>query len=543
MLPDKTPPTADISADDALSRRLLILAPTGRDSRLMRELLAEHGIASEIRADFTELSLACSVGVAGVLLAEEAIRDGNLQIFGAWVRAQPAWSDLPVLVLTRQGADSPAVAQALDTLGNVTLLERPTRMSALTSAARAALRARARQYQVRDQLLELQRSAEALRASEERLLDADRRKDEFLATLAHELRNPLAPIRNALHLLRLGGGEVSADGEGIHLHQMMERQVNHMVRLVDDLLEISRITRGNIELQLAPLSIATLINSAIETSRPIIESAGHRLEVKLPAQPLQVEGDSVRLAQVLSNLLNNAAKYTDAGGLIEVIARADNREVVIQVCDSGVGIPPDMLPRVFDMFTQVHDTSSRSQGGLGIGLTLVRSLAEMHGGRVSASSEGTNRGSCFTLHLPQLAVAAAAPSPVDAAAAAPSSEVRAPHRILVVDDNADAADSLGMVLQVLGAEVLVVHGGQAALDALQDYKPDVAFVDIGMPDIDGFEVARRVRARGDCADLRLIALTGWGQQEDRRRSAEAGFDRHLVKPAGLEALKVVLESL
>ncbi|WP_428311520.1 hybrid sensor histidine kinase/response regulator [Hydrocarboniphaga sp.] len=521
----------------------MILAPTGRDSRLMRELLAEHGIASEIRADFTELSLACSVGVAGVLLAEEAIRDGNLQIFGAWVRAQPAWSDLPVLVLTRQGADSPAVAQALDTLGNVTLLERPTRMSALTSAARAALRARARQYQVRDQLLELQRSAEALRASEERLLDADRRKDEFLATLAHELRNPLAPIRNALHLLRLGGGEVSADGEGIHLHQMMERQVNHMVRLVDDLLEISRITRGNIELQLAPLSIATLINSAIETSRPIIESAGHRLEVKLPAQPLQVEGDSVRLAQVLSNLLNNAAKYTDAGGLIEVIARADNREVVIQVCDSGVGIPPDMLPRVFDMFTQVHDTSSRSQGGLGIGLTLVRSLAEMHGGRVSASSEGTNRGSCFTLHLPQLAVAAAAPSPVDAAAAAPSSEVRAPHRILVVDDNADAADSLGMVLQVLGAEVLVVHGGQAALDALQDYKPDVAFVDIGMPDIDGFEVARRVRARGDCADLRLIALTGWGQQEDRRRSAEAGFDRHLVKPAGLEALKVVLESL
>jgi CheY-like chemotaxis protein len=217
--------------------------------------------------------------------------------------------------------------------------------------------------------------------------------------------------------------------------------------------------------------------------------------------------------------------------------------VVIQVCDSGVGIAADMLPRVFDMFTQVHDTSSRSQGGLGIGLTLVRSLAEMHGGRVTASSPGAGRGSCFTLHLPELVLAAAAPPVVRADTSSSHSDARAPQRVLVVDDNADAADSLGMVLQVLGAEVRVVHGGQAALDQLDSYQPDIAFVDIGMPDIDGFEVARRVRARNGYNGLTLIALTGWGQQEDRRRSAEAGFDRHLVKPVGLEALKTVLESL
>jgi signal transduction histidine kinase/CheY-like chemotaxis protein len=536
---DRTPTVAASSARNPLGFRLLILAPTGRDSELVRELLAQYGIVSETCADFTQLERACSEGAAGVLLAEEAIRDGNQNHFIGWIGSQPAWSDLPVLVLTRQGADSPTVMQALDTFGNVTLLERPTRVSTLTSAARAALRARARQYQVRDQLLALQQAAEALRASEERLLDADKRKDEFLATLAHELRNPLAPIRNALHLLRVSDTHAGGD---IHLHEMMQRQVNHMVRLVDDLLEISRITRGNIALQLAPLSISALIQSAIETSRPVIENSGHRLQLKLPQQPLLVQGDSVRLAQVLSNLLNNAAKYTDADGLIEIEARSDAGQVVIDVRDSGVGIPADMLPRVFDMFMQVHTTHSRSQGGLGIGLTLVRSLIEMHGGSVTAASAGVGLGSCFTLRLPELQLPPATPVPEPLHAAAPLPE-RHPQRILVVDDNADAADSLGMVLQVLGAEVRVVHGGQAALDCLQSYAPDLAFIDIGMPDIDGYEVARRVRAIRGLAQTTLIALTGWGQQEDRRRSAAAGFDRHLVKPVGLEALKTVLESL
>lgn len=538
MPPDNTAPTV-ASGRHAPGSRLLILAPTGRDSALMHGLLLQYGIVSEACADFAALERECNDGVAGVLLAEEAIRDDAQLRFVDWIARQPAWSDLPVLILTRQGADSAAVTQALETLGNVTLLERPTRVSALTSAARAALRARERQYQVRDQMLALQQSAEALRASEGRLLEDDRRKNEFLATLAHELRNPLAPIRNALHLLRLADSDIRGD---VQLREMMERQVNHMVRLVDDLLEISRITRGSIDLQLAPVSVPALINSAIETSRPAIEGSGHTLALQLPEQPLYVEGDSVRLAQVLSNLLNNAAKYTDAGGRIEIEAWHDEAGVIIEVRDSGVGIPPEMLPRVFDMFTQVHDTSSRSQGGLGIGLTLVRSLIEMHGGSVAAASDGTGRGSRFTLRLPELQLPPVAPAVVAVSPLGTQAGER-PQRILVVDDNADAADSLGMVLQVLGAEVQVAHGGQEALDCLRSYTPDVAFVDIGMPDVDGYEVARRVRALAALSQTTLIALTGWGQQEDRRRSAEAGFDRHLVKPVGLDALKAVLDTL
>jgi PAS domain S-box-containing protein len=376
--------------------------------------------------------------------------------------------------------------------------------------------------------------------AEKALREADRRKDVFLATLAHELRNPLAPIRNSLHILRrvdLEGDRQAADT----IHEMMERQVNHMVRLVDDLMDVSRITRGKIELRKEPVTVASAVRSAIETSRPLIDAAHHHLVVRLPTDALVVEADPVRLAQVLSNLLNNAAKYTEDGGQISLGARRDGAEVVISVRDSGIGIPADMLPRVFDLFVQVDRTHSRREGGLGIGLTLVRSLVDMHGGTIEARSDGPGCGSEFLIRLPLATAARGSARPLGR-----RPDVRtamALHRILVVDDNRDAADSLSMLLRALGADVCTANDGQAALAALEAYHPSVMLLDIGMPGMDGYEIARRARQRVGRLDVTLIALTGWGHEEHRRRAREAGFDHHLVKPVDIGALHTLLASI
>lgn len=372
--------------------------------------------------------------------------------------------------------------------------------------------------------------------AEAALRDADRRKDEFLAILAHELRNPLAPIRNSLHILRLTGEHAPA---AERVAEMMERQVNHMVRLVDDLLEVSRITRGQIELRKEPTDVTGVVHSAVETSRPLIEAAGHELTLTLPDEPLTVEGDPVRLAQILSNLLNNAAKYTDAGGRIGLTVRRDGGCVAVSVRDTGKGIPSEMLPRVFEMFMQVDRHADRAQGGLGIGLTLVKRLTEMHGGSVQAHSEGAGRGSDFVVRLP-LAVQGrkGAQKPQNSTPSFLPSR-----RALVVDDNRDSAESMGMLLKLLGADVQVVFSGQDALEAMASYKPAVVLLDIGMPGLDGYEVARRIRQQPEYKDVMLIALTGWGQEEDRRRSQSAGFDHHLIKPADLNALRSLLDSL
>jgi PAS domain S-box-containing protein len=372
--------------------------------------------------------------------------------------------------------------------------------------------------------------------SQEAMREADRRKDEFLATLAHELRNPLAPIRNSLQILRLTG-DSKPDTEQVY--EMMERQVNQMVRLVDDLLEISRITRGQIELRKERVSLTSVIQSAVEVSKPLIEDACHHLAISLPPEPLTFEADPVRLEQIVSNLLNNAAKYTNPAGRIWLAARRESDSVVISVRDSGIGILPDMLPRIFEMFTQIEHSASRTQGGLGIGLTLVRSLVEMHGGKVEARSEGPGKGSEFIVRLPLNDN--------------PTTEVvghsmrhfgqLSSKRVLVVDDNRDAADSLGKLLNLAGAEARAVYNGFAALDVLPSYQPAVLLVDIGMPDMDGYELARRVRQLPDCGDLTLIALTGWGQAEDRQRSQAAGFDFHLTKPADFSTLRNLLDSL
>jgi PAS domain S-box-containing protein len=373
--------------------------------------------------------------------------------------------------------------------------------------------------------------------TEEKLRDADRRKDEFLATLAHELRNPLAPIRNSLHILRLGGSD---SGAAERVHDTLERQVNHMVRLVDDLMEVSRITRGKIDIRKELIEVAALVRSAVETSKPLIEEARHQLAISLPAEPLILHADPMRLAQVLANLLNNAAKYTPEGGQIWLTVRSEGSNVALSVRDSGAGIATEMLSKVFDLFTQADRTHDRAQGGLGIGLTLVRSLVDMHGGSVEARSDGPGHGSEFIVRLP-LAVGRLA---VQQRRLTDSpGESLAGRRVLVVDDSRDAADSLKMLLKLLGADVHSANDGLAALEALETYRPAIVLLDIGMPGMDGYEVARRMRQLSIGQEATLIALTGWGQEEDRRRSKEAGFDHHLVKPVDMGALQALLAAL
>ena len=635
-------------------RRLLILAPTGRDAALAAGMLAEQGIRCAVCSDLVNLLEQLAEGAGALLISEEALQEHeSLYYLGELLARQPPWSDLPVLLLTHTGADSAAVRQAVRRLGNVTLLERPVRVAALTAAVQAALRARQRQYNAREHLVELDRVARQLRDSEGRLKtifdnaavgiaeldaeggfalandalcrllgtsrpsllaksladvshpddradlqsllgrlqanelesiatekrfvrrdgeviwvkltisrasvsglrgshavaviedvterrhaeddlrEADRRKDEFLATLAHELRNPLAPIRNSLHIFRLAGVQ---DPTVERVVDMMERQVAHMVRMVDDLLEVSRISRGKIELRKERVDLAAILRNAVETSLPLIEAAKHQLTVHVPPRTLALDADPVRLAQVFANLLNNSAKYTPEGGAIAVDVRVEDDMAIVRVKDNGEGIPEGMLSRVFHMFTQVS-TGTRAQGGLGIGLTLARTLVQLHGGTIEAASEGRGRGCEFVVRLPLAQHEAAEPSLEERGQAVEAVGLR---RVLVVDDNRDAADSLGMLLRFLGAEVMVVHDGPAALEAMKTYRPAVVLLDIGMPEMDGLEVARRIRAEAGARAVKLVALTGWGQREDRKRTAEAGFDHHLVKPADLGALQAIL---
>jgi two-component system, sensor histidine kinase len=510
---------------NAIEHRVLILAPTGKDAALARAVVSDAKIEAVVCHHMAGLLQEIDRGAGTVLLAEEALTETTINALVQALGQQPAWSDLPLLILTRPGADSPAVAEALETLGNVTLLERPVRIASLVSALRAALRGRQRQYQMRAQLRERELVAETLK-------QADRRKDEFLATLAHELRNPLAPIRNSLHIVRQAGREHPPTA---HVCEIMERQVNHMVRLVDDLLELSRITRGTIDLRREKVDLASVLRAAVETSQPLIHAAGHQLQLEVPSQPVWLDADPVRLSQVFANLLNNAAKYMDDGGLIEVSTGVDADLVTVTVRDHGFGIDADTLGGVFEMFTQ-GQPSRRTQDGLGIGLTLVRSLVRMHDGEVSASSDGRGCGSEFIVRLPR------ASAPASQQPSAPADASPLPQRILVVDDNRDAADSLGLFLGLLGAEVKVVHDGMAALQALDDFRPDVMLLDIGMPGMDGHEVARRARQQSRYDEVMIIALTGWGQEKDRRASREAGIDMHLIKPVDLARLQHLLRT-
>ena len=374
----------------------------------------------------------------------------------------------------------------------------------------------------------------ALRGKIDELAEVDRRKDEFLAMLGHELRNPLAPVTTALQIMRIHESEPSRVARS---REIVERQIEHMTRLIDDLLDVSRITRGKIELREQPLLLSSVVERAIESARPLIDERGHRIALDLPAEPVTFLADPARLSQVFANLLNNAAKYTDVGGRIWVRARVEGKDLVVAVKDDGPGLTKELRSYVFDLFMQGPQSRTRARGGLGIGLTLVRRLVELHGGTVDALSEGPGKGTEFVVRLPLRLppVANGAPSTTAPATAGPR------RRILVVDDNVDAAEALGELLRDFGHEVATAHDGPQALDNARLHRPEIVLLDIGMPEMDGYQVAKRIRGELGLADTLLVALTGYGEDRHRRLTREAGFDHHVTKPVDASKLEELLK--
>lgn len=375
-----------------------------------------------------------------------------------------------------------------------------------------------------------------LRRQARQLSEADRRKDEFLAMLAHELRNPLAPILNAAHVMRLSGDDPTVLAR---MRDVVEHQVRHLARLVDDLLDVARFTQGKIQLRKEWLDVASVAAQAVEAARPALEARRHALTVSVEAGMPRIEADPTRLRQIVANLLDNAAKYTDPGGLIELSAGREGDELVIKVRDNGIGISAEMLPRVFELFSQADSSLDRSRGGLGIGLTLVKSMVAMHGGRILASSEGLGLGSEFSVILPTRGRRNSSEKSTDTS----STDSRAvSRRILVVDDNRASADSLALILELSGHVSRVAYDGLEALEITTSFRPEVVLLDIGLPDMDGFEVASQLRQRADLKRLILVAVTGYGHDEVVSRMKQAGFDRHMLKPLDLDALLAMLES-
>ena len=515
-----------MNARSEAERRVLLLTPTRRDAEMSGDLLAREGIPSLLCRDLAELCTEAAKGAAAAIVTQEAVLADHEGRLAAFLLSQPPWSDFPFIILTAASAEHAADVAALMSAGNMLLLQRPVQLAEVLSSVRSALRDRQRQYAVREHLEEQQRHSDAL-------AESDRRKGEFLAVLAHELRNPLAPLRTGIELLLME--ESLADNP---VAPMMERQITHMVRLIDDLLDLSRISQGKVVLKRERINLADVINGAVEATRSQIEDAGHELHVSV-SSPLMVDGDPVRLSQVFANLLTNAAKYMDAGGQIRLTSHRSDDQVVVRVEDDGLGIPPHMLSRVFEMFAQVNSALGRSRGGLGIGLTLAKQLVEMHGGRISVVSEGEGRGSQFSVELPLAADA----SPRTRTADDIPQYSGPPLRVLVADDNSDAAMTLGLLLRKLGHKVEIVHDGLQAVDAFRRNSPELAILDIGMPGLNGYEAASSIRGLGGSGQrVYLAALTGWGLEEDRRRAMDAGFDAHLVKPVEASRLVGILSA-
>lgn len=502
------------AAPDAADERILILAPRGRDAQLSRDLLVGEGLSAEICADLPDFCARIPGAGAGFLTEE--VLGPHFDLLRRTLRAQPPWSDFPLIVF--HGPEPEPGVRLLDILellGNVTLLERPVRKLNLATAVVAALRARRRQYQVRDLLQDLEESV--------------RQRDRFLAMLGHELRNPLGAITAALEVFR----RRHAEAEETEL-AIVQRQSRHLARLVDDLLDVSRVTSGKITLERRSVELADLAERCIQSLAA--PARAQRLDVSIAAdQDVRVEGDPVRLEQVVTNLLANAIKYTPAGGRIVVeVGRAGTRALVA-VRDTGAGISSEMLPRVFELFTQAPDTLDRAQGGMGIGLTLVKSLVVLHGGTIEAVSPGLGHGTEFRVLLPLLVSAASEEPRRDEPE--PELPVR---RVVLIEDNDDLRESVRQLLELDGCSVAAFGGGFEGLEAIRRIRPEVALVDIGLPGIDGYEIARAIRAElGDA--VRLIALTGYGQAEDRARAREAGFDGHLTKPITGRALRRVFD--
>jgi signal transduction histidine kinase/ActR/RegA family two-component response regulator len=496
-------------------QRVLVLAPTGRDGVLACQLLASLEVPALAAANAGELFHEIAAGAGAVIVADEALHPATAAGLLDVLSGQPPWSDLPLIVFTRSGESSEQILGTLVPLGNATILERPVRLSTLVSAVKAALRARRRQYEVRDLL--------------HRQADADRRKDEFLAMLGHELRNPLAAIRNALWVLDEVG---SQEQQPVRQREVIMRQTRHLVRMVDDLLDVSRVTLGKIILQRRPVDLRDVVERCLSELGMAALAHGNDIDLEVATGTAVVMGDPVRLEQVACNLLQNAIKYTPRGGRLWVSVETTSDQALLRVRDTGIGLAAEMLQAIFEPFSQVESSRQHSEGGLGLGLPLVRSLVEMHGGRVEAMSEGTGQGSEFIVRLPLLAEDRRAAVLRRQAPARPvrrAAEAAGVH-ILIVEDNEDGRESLRELLELWGHQVSVAGNGPEGVEMAFSIRPEVALIDIGLPGLDGNEVARRIRELLGGHDISLIAMTGYGQPEDRRRALQAGFDRYLVKP-------------
>ena len=452
-----------------------------------------------------------------LVLLDVRLPDANGRELAAQIKKDPSTAQVVVLQTSASYVDTKHRVASLDA-GADGYLSSPFEPEELVAHVRALLRMRKAEH-------ERQKALDALR-------EADRRKDEFLAMLAHELRNPLAPIRNAVEILRL------ADDREVRerARELVGRQVQHLARLVDDLLEVSRITQRKVVMKRSPVKLSSVIDSAVETAKPGLDAADHRLEVKQPAEEIWLDVDAVRISQVIGNLLHNACKFTPREGRVLLEARREAGDLLVSVTDNGVGIAPEILPVVFDLFAQADRSLERSQGGLGIGLSLVKGLVEMHGGSVTATSRGLGKGSTFTFRLPVgdvKSVPEAKPAGV-----APATR----QRVLVVEDNIDSAETLQMLLTHIGHEVAVVNDGRAAVDAALSFRPNVILLDIGLPGVDGFHLARKLRSLPETSGARLIAVSGYGQERDREMSKAAGFDLHLVKPVDPQRLTAAIDA-
>jgi len=500
-----------------LEHRIVIFAPLGKDARLIGQVLAKARLACHICAELDDVVKELQQGAAAFFVVEEAFNDEFLREITGFLAAQPAWSDLPVLVLSKEGLDSPGIQRIFERVGNVTLLERPVRRATLVSAALSAGRARRRQYEMRE---------------------VDRRKDEFLAILGHELRNPLAPIRTAMDVLNT---IPDTDPRVRSISQVVERQVRHLTRLVDDLLDVARITNDKVALQPERVSLATVLQHAVEICRQQIDAGGHTLELRQPAGSVLLFGDRARLVQSLANVVSNAAKFSPPRSTIHLYAAVEGEDIVFTVRDHGAGLEPEARSRIFDLFVQGRAGRSHSLGGLGIGLSLTQRFTNMHGGSVTVASEGAGRGCEFVLRMPIVVAERRSKERLPAGMA--RDHAGDTLRILVVDDNGDGAEMLQVMLEMEGYTVAMAHDGQAAIAMAGRFHPHVVLMDIGLPDMQGHEAARRIHELDGTEDIVFIAMTGWGHDEARRLAYEAGMQHYLVKPVDLNVLRNYLTGI
>lgn len=510
-------------ADSNLLDHRAVIWAEGRDGSLTREFLLRAGKDAIACADGERVAQQLTLGGGVLIVAAELLSRSDAAAVREWMAGQPPWSDLPVLVIAGRDGFTASLNESLSGFGTFSVLHRPLSLDTLYSTVETALRARQRQYQIRGLLAQRDQS--------------DRRREEFLAMLAHELRNPLAPIRTGMQVLRLNS---PADSNTARTHEMIERQLTNLTRLINDLLDVSRITQGKISLQREVIDLHNAVANVVAARSLHAAEKAIRLTLSsAPSLPVHVSADPVRIEQIVDNVLTNAIKFTPESGSVDVNVTREQDTAVIRVSDTGIGIPPHLLSTVFDLFAQTPRSLDRSQGGLGIGLTVVKSLVELHGGIVRASSAGEGRGTLIEIRVPTVQIMESAPKQEEhPQLPAPST----PRKVLLVEDNQDAAEMLATFLRACGHLVRVAHDGHAGLDLATRERPDVVICDIGLPGMDGFEFARQIRRIPALSAARLIAMTGYGEVRHRDRGLDAGFDKYLVKPADPEAVAQLLAS-